>query len=345
MFVPIKFMLDYARKNNFAISRFLLVNLESIEAITNAAVRSNSPIIYDIYLPLMQNTCLSCVEYLAKKLGSEADIPVGLYSDHVDSVEECIKTIDKGYTGVMIDLSKYSLEENIKGSKEVVDYAHRKGVFVEGEVGTITTAFGEGEIVETDPDEASEYIKRTGVDGLGISIGVKSGFYDKEPEINYDLIRKLDSLNVHLVLHGTSGLSREMVRKCIDCGMTYTGYGTDPFFKYYKKIDEVRKQKGEKFIDFSKIIIPARDEMQREIEDKIDFLKSNSRGNEIIKLYKNTMTSKNEGKDIQDLSVKNILNCFSCSQSECDCGEGDVYLNELVKNITNEVLTELEEKK
>ena len=134
MQVPIKLMLDYAKEKNFMLSRFLITNLESIEALTNAARETDSPFLYDIYFPLMERSCLSCVEELAKRFIDSIDLPTGLFADHVESVDSCIKAIERGYSGVMIDLSKLSLSENIKGSKEVVDFAHKKGVFVGNKV-------------------------------------------------------------------------------------------------------------------------------------------------------------------------------------------------------------------
>lgn len=285
MQVPIKFMCDYAREKEFMFSRFLITNLESVEALTNAAKVTNSPFIYDIYLPLMEDRCLSCVEDMVKNFINTIDLPTGLYADHVESVDACIKAIERGYNGVMIDLSKLSLEENIKGSREVVEYAHRKGVFVEGEVGVITRSASE-KIMETDPEQAREYIIKTGVDSLAISIGVYSGFYEGEPDINYKLIRQLGNLGAHLCLHGASGLSREVIERIISCGMHFGGFGTDPLFKFFKKIDEIRKKEGEKFVDPSKILNPARDEMQKEIEEKMYFMKSNGRATEIMNLYK-----------------------------------------------------------
>ena len=299
-------MIDYAADKNFCISRFLITNLESTEAVTKAAEVTDSPALYDIYLPLMENTCLSCVEDIAKKFINDSDFPSGLFADHVESVEECLKAIDRGYSGVMIDLSKLSFEENIKGSKEVVDYAHKKGVFVEGEVGTITRSADEIGI-QTDPGEAVEYVRKTGVDCLGVSVGVQSGFYEREPDINFSLIKKLNKIGVHLTLHGASGLSKESIRKCIQHGMHSTGIGTDPLYKYFKKIDDIRNKKGDKFVDPSQIILPARDAMQKEIEDKIYYFKSNNRAREIINLYKNEFGKYSSNNNTNNVSAEKIV--------------------------------------
>lgn len=296
MFIPLKFMLDYARDNHFCISRFVVTNLEGIEAVTNAAVTTDSPVLYDIYPPLMKHSSLSSIEYLIQKFGQETNVPVGLFIDRLDSVDECIQSVDRGYTGIMIDLSSRSLEENINGTRKVVDYAHSKGAFVEGQVGIIPLGSEKDKLTETDPIQAEQYVKETGVDAIAVSVGTRCGFYEKQPRLNYELIRKLRNLNVHLTLHGPSGLSREMTRECIRCGISFTGYNKDLFYKYFNKIDEIRMQKGQRFVDPSKIIIPARDEMQKEIEKKIDFIESGNTGRKIISLYKNNDSKRAKAK-------------------------------------------------
>jgi len=331
MRIPIKLMLDYAREKNFMLSRFLITNLESIEALTNAAAETDSPFLYDIYFPLMERSCLGCVEELAKRFIDNSDLPTGLWADHVESVDLCIRAIDRGYSGVMIDLSKMSLAENIKGSKEVVDYAHKKGVFVEGEVGVITRSPSEA-IVETDPEEAREYVEKTGIDCLAISIGVYSGFYEGEPQVNYILIKKLSSLGVHLCLHGASGLSRDIMQRCLSLGMNFTGYGTDPLYKFFGKIDEIRQKEGGHFVDPSRIIIPARDEMQKEIMEKIHYIKSNGRAREIINLYKNLYNKQD------DYNSKFQTQSLAAHDFE------RIDIEKLVREVTQEVLQRISKK-
>jgi tagatose 1,6-diphosphate aldolase GatY/KbaY len=345
MFVPIKIMYDYARDNNFCVSRFLVTNLESVEAAARAAEATNSPVLFDVYLPMMEDSCLGCLEDIAKRFINTSSIPAGLWCDHIESVDECIKAIDRGYDGVMIDLSRISFEENVKGSKIVVDYAHKKGVFVEGEVGVITKASEDassesGRVVETDPREAEEYVKRTGVDALALSIGVQSGFYKGEPDINYKLIKELSKLDVHLCLHGASGLSKEIVRKCIDNGMHSTGYGTDPLFVFFKTIDEIRRKEGEKFLDTSKILIPARDSQQKEIEEKISYIKSNNRGREIINIYKSTVDYEGYKSDVSYTNTTSSIN-----NAKCSINNKNNDLDKVVKAVTNEVLRQLGYKK
>jgi len=339
MQVPIKLMLDYAREKNFMLSRFLITNLESIEALTNAAIKTDSPFLYDIYFPLMERSCLGCVEELARRFIDNTELPTALFADHIDSVDSCITAIDRGYSGVMIDLSRLSLTENIKGSKEVVDYAHKKGVFVEGGVGIITRGPSE-EVVETDPEEAREYIAKTGVDCLAISIGVHSGFYKGEPSINYDLIKKLSNTGVHLCLHGASGLSKDVMQRCISFGMHFTGYGTDPLYRYFSKIDEIRNKEGEHFVDPSRIIIPARDEMQKEIQEKIYYIKSNGRAREIMNLYKNLGNVKMDDSNqwqAAGILTKNFQDPNN-SPGPTILMSGKIDMEKLINEVTTEVL-------
>jgi hypothetical protein len=116
---------------------------------------------------------------------------------------------------------------------------------------------------------------------------------------------------MHLCLHGASGLSREVISRCISLGMHFVGYGTDPLYRFFNKIDEIRKRHGEKFVDPSQIIIPARDEMQKEIEEKIDYIKSGGKAWEIINLYKNLQHEKtgrttvfDKEKLVRDITVE-----------------------------------------
>ena len=137
MFVPLKFMLEHAKKNSYAINRFTVFNLEGIEALIQAAEKTDSPIVYCIYEFELKNICLSCLEYLIRKLGDEAKVPVAIFSDHVLDLDTCMKIIDRGYGGLMIDASRLQHEDNVKLTREVVNYSYKYGAFVEGEIGVI----------------------------------------------------------------------------------------------------------------------------------------------------------------------------------------------------------------
>lgn len=291
MFIPLKFIMDHARQNNYSISRFAVTNLESIEALAQASELADSPIVYDIYEPELKSTCLSCLEYLIKKMGSESDMPVAMFSDHVESAENCRAIINKGYSGLMVDASRYSYEENIRITREVVEYARRYGVFVEGELGIIKSGREEASEDDkaglTDPEQARDFVEKTGLDCLAVSIGVKSGFYHSAPEIDFGLLKKINSkVNIHLSLHGCSGLSEKVIRECISDGISFTAWAADIRYVFFEKIDEIRKEKGKEFVYPSDILIPARDKMKDEIIAKLKQAGSTGKGKELVKFYR-----------------------------------------------------------
>ncbi|MCL5070206.1 MAG: class II fructose-bisphosphate aldolase [Actinobacteria bacterium] len=305
MFIPLKIMMDHAKQNGYSISRFAVTNLESIEAVTQAVDITDSPIVYDIYEPELKNVCQSCLEFLIKKLGSETRAPVAIFSDHVQNVETCKEIINKGYGGLMVDASKYSFEENVMITREVVDYAKQYGVFVEGELGIIESGRegdDTGKFELTDPELARDFVKRTNVDCLAIAIGVKSGFYRSTPEINFDLLKKIrNNVDVHLSLHGCSGLSEEVIKKCISGGISFTAWATDIRFVFFEKIDEIRKEKGREYVIPGNILIPARDKMKDEIINKLSQAGSIGKGSEIINFYKNRAKTDISGKYFSDV--------------------------------------------
>ena len=332
MFIPLKFMMAHARENGYSISRFAVTNLESIEAVTQAAEISGSPIVYDIYEPELQNVCQSCLEFLIKKLGSETSAPVAIFSDHVQEVEKCKEIINKGYSGLMVDASRYSFEENVKITREVVAYAHRYGVFVEGELGIIESGRegdDTGKLELTDPELSRDFIQRTNVDCLAVSIGVKSGFYHGTPDIDYELLKRIKSrTDIHLSLHGCSGLSEDIIKRCVAEGVSFTAWATDIRYVFFEKIDEIRKEKGREYVIPGNILIPARDKMKDEIINKLRQGGSAGKGNEIVSLYKDQANF--------DLSNK------SYSGQVCP-GIEEIDINNLVKTITQVVLKEIKD--
>jgi ketose-bisphosphate aldolase len=331
MFIPLKFMMDHAKQNGYSISRFAVTNLESIEAVLQASELANSPIVYDIYEPELKNICQSCLEDLINKLASQSSMPAAIFSDHVENVETCKEIINRGYGGLMVDASRFPFEENVRVTREVVEYAHRYGAFVEGELGIIKSGREEGgnEKSElTDPDMAREFVKKTGVDCLAVSIGVKSGFYHGTPDIDYDLLLRIkNETDIHLSLHGCSGLSEDVIKKCIRNGISFTAWATDVRYVFFEKIDEIRKEKGKQFVFSSDILVPARDKMRDEIIAKLKQAGSDGKGSEIINFYKNN----------PDWNLNNSTNTHYIEKNKID-------IENLVSIITETVLKEINKK-
>jgi fructose-bisphosphate aldolase class II len=223
-----KEMLIKAKDGKYAVGQFNTNNLEWTMAILEEAKNLNSPLIVGVSEGAAKymggfNVITGMVNGLIKDL--EITIPVCLHVDHGTSFESCKKAIDAGFTSVMIDASKHELDENIRITKQVVDYAHERGVVVEAELGKI---IGTEDMVHsdtesfTDPDEAKDFVTRTGVDSLAISIGTAHGVNKSisTPVIQYEVIENVHRAipNIPLVAHGSSTVPAKWVELILKHG-------------------------------------------------------------------------------------------------------------------------------
>jgi ketose-bisphosphate aldolase len=200
-------------------------------AITEAAEEERSPIILGAY---EANLAYRGYEYAAMQMrffAERATVPVAIHLDHGHSVDACQKAIDAGFTSVMIDGSHLPLDENIALAKQAVAIAKPKGITVEGEVGELQKLNSDGSMSEvknlSSPEETSRMSRESGIDMLAVGIGNAHGFYKDAPNIRFDLLETLAAASsVPLVLHGTTGLSDEVVRKCVSMGMAKANLGT-----------------------------------------------------------------------------------------------------------------------
>ncbi|MEG1704968.1 MAG: class II fructose-1,6-bisphosphate aldolase [Clostridia bacterium] len=235
--VTTKEMLKKAYEGKYAVGAFNVNNMEIIQGIINAAVKTNAPVILQvssgarkyaspIYLKKLVE---AAVEY-TKSLGK--DIPVALHLDHGDSFELCKDCIDSGFTSVMFDGSKLDFEENIRITKQVVEYAHARGVVVEAELGKLAgiednVKVSDEDAMFTDPMEAKEFVERTGCDSLAIAIGTSHGAFKfkGEPKLRFDILEKITNLlpGYPLVLHGASSVPQEFVEMCNKYGGNIPG--------------------------------------------------------------------------------------------------------------------------
>src|SRR5512137_2124168 len=217
-----------AVKGGYAIPAFNFNNLEQLQAIISACVETKSPVILQVSKgarkyanqTLLQYLAKGAVEY-AKELGTA--IPIVLHLDHGDSFETCKSCIETGFSSVMIDGSHFSFEENIKLTSQVVEFAHQHNVTVEGELGVLAGI--EDEVSSehshyTNPDDVEDFVKKTGVDSLAISIGTSHGAYkfkvkpgEKPPELRFDILQEVERRipGFPIVLHGASSVLQEYV--------------------------------------------------------------------------------------------------------------------------------------
>lgn len=224
MLVNTKEMLLNAYDGGYAIGGFNINNMETIQAIVETANKLKSPVILQVSEGTIRYAKLSYLMNMIQAADDNSDIPIAIHLDHGSSYSICKECIDAGFTSVMIDGSRKSFSENINMTKEVVKYAHERGVTVEGELGRIEGInLKEGEQF-TDPDQVEEFVQKTGVDSLAIAIGTSHGAYkfkmEEKPELRFDILEeimeRMDRLPI--VLHGASSVMQEYVEKIKEYG-------------------------------------------------------------------------------------------------------------------------------
>ena len=216
-------MFKKAYDGGYAIGAFNVNNMELIQGITEAANELKSPIILQVSAGARKYANPTYLVKLVEAAVIETDIPIALHLDHGADFEICKSCIDGGFTSVMIDGSKYSFDENVELTKKVVEYAHSKGVVVEGELGKLSgieddVNVSDADAAYTNPDEVEEFVNRTGVDSLAIAIGTSHGAYKfkpgQKPQLRFDILAEIEKRlpNYPIVLHGASSVSQEYVK-------------------------------------------------------------------------------------------------------------------------------------
>jgi len=209
--------LEEAEKGNYGVGAFNVNNMEQIQGIMMAARTHRSPVILQVSRGALKYTNMFYLKRLIQAAVEEnPDIPIVLHLDHGDSLETVKKVIELGFTSVMIDGSHYDFETNVALSREVVEYAHQFGVSVEAELGTLGGIEEDivGEVQLTDPDQAEEFVERTGCDALAVAIGTSHGAYKfkSEPKLALELITEIHQrVKIPLVMHGSSSVPQEIV--------------------------------------------------------------------------------------------------------------------------------------
>ncbi|MEA2037185.1 MAG: class II fructose-bisphosphate aldolase [Nanoarchaeota archaeon] len=224
-FVTNKQLMDKAMEEGFALGAFNVNNMELIQGITEAAKDLNAPLILQISKGARDYAGRNYIMKLIEAAEIEAGLPIAVHLDHGPDFELCKTVIDDGFTSVMIDGSHEEFEKNIALTKQVVDYAHPKGVSVEAELGKLVgEQFDSGEggkvaasAVYTDPNEAKEFVEKSGCDSLAVAIGTSHGAYKfkSEPKLDFERLKQIRELvKIPLVLHGASSVLPEYVEIC-----------------------------------------------------------------------------------------------------------------------------------
>jgi len=241
MFISLRELYKTAEEKNVGIGAFNTNNLEITQAIVSAAE--------ELSLPLIVQTTPGAIEYaglkelfgIVKTLIDESAVPLTIHLDHAKEIDLINRCLDIGYKSVMFDGSDLLFENNVSETKKVVDLAHKYGALVEGEIGVVgRSEEGREKVLQkyTDPDQAVNFVKLTGVDALAVSIGNVHGGPTKE-KIDIELLKKIDQLvDIPLVLHGASGLSRSDIIQAIKFGVRKINIDTQIKRSFKKGLQE-----------------------------------------------------------------------------------------------------------
>ena len=238
--VNAKDMLLKATEKKYAVGAFNITNLIQMEAVVEAAIGKNAPLIIQASVTPSKFLGPKVLSAIYKTLAESAPIPICLHLDHCNDVEFCKTCADAGYTNIMIDASKHDFAENIRQTEEVCNYCHGIGnISVEGELGTVSgiedqVKVAEDEAALCDPEQALEFVDRTGVDIFAPAIGTAHGVYKtKHPKLDFDRLKQIsemingDQPRVPLVVHGGTGLQPDVVKRLVSLGGAKFNVSTD----------------------------------------------------------------------------------------------------------------------
>jgi fructose-bisphosphate aldolase, class II len=311
-FVNTREMFKKAMAGKYAIPAYNFNNMEQLQAIINGCVQSKSPVIIQVSSGARKYANQTMLRYMgegAVKMAAELGcaIPIALHLDHGDTYELCVSCIESGFSSVMIDGSAHAYEQNIELTKKVVEYAHKYDVTVEGELGVLAGIEDDvvaAKAVYTQPKDVIDFVKRTGVDSLAISIGTSHGAYKFKPEqctknaegvlvpppLRFDILEEIEKQipGFPIVLHGSSsvvpkyveminsnggklksavGIPAEQLRKAAKSAVCKINIDSDGRLVMTAMIRKVFNEKPEEF-DPRKYLGPARDELVKMIVDK-----------------------------------------------------------------------------
>jgi len=275
-------ILQDAHEKGYAVGAFNVNNMEIIQAIIGAAEETQSPVILQASQGGIGYAGVEYIAALVKVAAEKASVPVALHLDHGTDFEQVMLCLRHGFTSVMIDASRFPLEENIAETKKIIEIAHSMGVSVEAELGKIggtedDITVDEKDATFTSVSEAEKFVDETNVDYLAIAVGTAHGVYDGEPDLDFDRIKAIkEKTNIPLVLHGSSGVGDEDIKKAVSLGINKINIDTDIRISFSTAVKDFVKENPDE-IDPRKILGPAREAMQKTIEEKMKLFGSAGR--------------------------------------------------------------------
>ena len=236
MYVPMKQLINAANKDNYAVMMANCINMEQVIAVTEAAEEEKSGVIIGLSpRQIKAHANPEMVVTMVKEAAKHVKVPISMIFDHGCEYDDIIRCIKAGYSSIMIDASSFDFEDNIMRTKIIADVVHAKGLTVEAELGHVGQAVkGDQTNADfyTDPSLALEFVNRTEVDCLAVSIGTAHGQYPNDfvPKLDFDRLKLLkDTLKIPLALHGGSGAGAENIKKAVELGINKINVCTDLF--------------------------------------------------------------------------------------------------------------------
>lgn len=275
-------MLKKAQREGYAVPAFNIHNLETLQVVIETAAELKSPVILAGTPSTISYAGGEYIVSMAEAAAKKYDIPIAIHLDHFEDVDAIKHYVDIGFKSTMIDASHETYENNIKIVKEVVDYAHKFDATVEAELGRLggqedDLVVDEKDAMYTNPDQAKDFVEKTGIDSLAVAIGTAHGLYKGTAKLDFDRLKEIrEKVDVPLVLHGASDVPDELVKKAISLGICKVNVATDlkiPFSNAVKKyfIDNPEAN------DPRKYMTPGKEAMKAIVAHKIMVCGSNNR--------------------------------------------------------------------
>ena len=280
MYVTLREVLAEANQLNMAVGAFNTHNLEMCPSIIRVAARLHTPVIIQTSEGTASYFGHRNLVSVCKSMAEEYGVDVVLHLDHAKDFDEIRKALAAGYSSVMFDGSALPFKENILGTKRIVEMAKEHGASVEAELGTVGgtedgSAVADADVRYTEPEQAVEFIDKTGIDALAVAIGTNHGQYKSKTNISFEQLEKIrDAVNgFPLVIHGGTGVKDEDVRRVISLGIRKFNVGTDLLVNWYKAsrkaYDELKENASNR-----NMVIPAQQAVEQVVEHRINLFKN-----------------------------------------------------------------------
>lgn len=279
MYTTLEKVLEEADELNMAVGAFNTHNLEMVQAIVRAACNQRTPVIIQTSEGTAKYVGMKTLVAVATSLADEYGVNVDLHLDHAKNWDNIREAVDAGYGSVMFDGSALPFKENILGTKRVVEYAHAAGASVEAELGTVGgtedgVAVDAVEVRLTDPDDAVEFIDKTGIDALAVAIGTNHGQYKSKTHINFEVLDSIHKVATKpLVIHGGTGVSDDDIHHVIDLGIRKFNVGTELLVRWNRTSKELYDTNKENCSNRNNVV-SALDVITEIVEHKISLFKN-----------------------------------------------------------------------